>query len=338
MMIRRTLRAMRRHKRATAGALVLALCVLLNLIAFLHARAMTHYTDPLGGHTLSPDKLSLVQKVGVLFTGVKLPRPINLWTPADEGMPFAVHRFESSDGIQLEAWHVAADDHSTPRGRRGLVLIFPGYTEAKSYCLHEARVFHDLGCDVLLVDFRGCGGSSGDVTTIGWREADDVQAALAYARKALAPRQCILFGDSMGAAAVLRAIAVHDDVRPDGIIVGAPYDRLLTTVEHRFTTMGLPSFPFARLLVFWGGIGQHFSPFDMDPIRYATSATCPALFLQGADDPWVRPVEGQAVFNSLASSHKSFVLFDRAGHVPLCGADPKKWRQVIAAYLDSLEP
>jgi alpha-beta hydrolase superfamily lysophospholipase len=334
--MRQAFQCLRRHKLATLGALLLFAFLLLNFVAFLHARAMTHYTPPIGGHTPSPDKLSLMQKIGVLFSGVKLPRPVNVHTPADAGFPFSVHQFASSDSIQLEAWHVpgAASDK---RGDRDLVLIFPGYTAAKSWYLQETKIFHDLGCDVLLVDFRGCGGSSGEVTTIGWSEADDVQAALAYARKTFAPRRCILFGDSMGAAAVLRAIAVHDDVRPDGVILAAPYDRLLSTVEHRFTTMGLPSFPFARLLVFWGGVGQHFSPFDMQPIRYASSVHCPALLLQGAGDPWVRRDEGEAVFKSLASTHKTFVLFDCAGHVPLCGADPTTWTRAVDHYFRSLK-
>jgi pimeloyl-ACP methyl ester carboxylesterase len=136
---------------------------------------------------------------------------------------------------------------------------------------------------------------------------------------------------------VLRAIAVHPDVQPDGVILAAPYDRLLTTVEHRFTTMGLPSFPFARLLVFWGGVGQHFSPFQMDPIRYAASARCPALFLQGGEDPWVRQSEGEAVFRSLASAQKKLVIFDRASHEPLSGADPGRWKQSVQEYLQSLQ-
>ena len=56
----------------------------------------------------------------------------------------------------------------------------------------------------------------------------------------------------MGAASVLRS--VHScGVQPDAIIAESVFDRMLTTVRHRFELMGVPSFPCAELLVFWGG-------------------------------------------------------------------------------------
>src|SRR3954452_4631364 len=337
MMLRRTLRWIRRHKAVTAGTLLLLAFLFLNVIAFFHARSMTHYTAPGGGHTLSPDRLSFVQKVSVLFTGVKLPRPQNRYTPAAIPLPYTVHQIPSSDGIQLEAWHVPADARSSQSQPRDLVLVFPGYSAAKSFYLKETKVFHDLGCDVLLVDFRGCGASSGMETTIGWREANDVQAALAYARKTFTPRHCILFGDSMGGAAVLRAISIHDDVRPDGLILDAPYDRLLSTVEHRFTTMGLPSFPASRLLVFWGGVQLRFSPFAMEPVKSAASVRCPTLLLQGADDAWVLGSEAESVFNALGTTRKHLIIFDHAGHQPLLGVDPDQWKRALETHLHSLD-
>ena len=44
-------------------------------------------------------------------------------------------------------------------------------------------------------------------------------------------------------------------VRADAVVLECPFDRLLTTVEHRFELMGVPAFPLARLLTFWGGVG-----------------------------------------------------------------------------------
>ena len=40
--------------------------------------------------------------------------------------------------------------------------------------LAPAQAFHRLGYDAILVDFRGVGGSSGNTTTLGVREAQDV--------------------------------------------------------------------------------------------------------------------------------------------------------------------
>ena len=63
-----------------------------------------------------------------------------------------------------------------------------------------------------------------------------------------------LYGISMGAAAILRA--VHScGVQPDAIIVEAVFDRMLATVGHRFEVMGLPSFPGLKCL-FYGADGS----------------------------------------------------------------------------------
>src|SRR5205085_2373851 len=131
------------------------------------------------------------------------------------------------DGVTLEAWHVPA------RRPRGLVLLFHGYVGCKAALLQEAAAFHDLGYAALLVDFRGSGGSSDSPTTIGALESADVAAALAYARASWPGRRLVLFGQSMGAAAILRAVAVGG-AEPDAVLLECPFDRLLTTVEHRF--------------------------------------------------------------------------------------------------------
>ena len=37
------------------------------------------------------------------------------------------------------------------------------------------------------------------------------------------------------------------------VVVESVFDRLLSTAENRFHSMGIPAFPMARLLIFWGG-------------------------------------------------------------------------------------
>src|SRR5262249_39182856 len=162
--------------------------------AYIHARAMTHYAD-VGERTPSPEGLSFLGKVGVLFTGVTVPRPSGSGTPADRELAFEVLRIEVADGTRLEAWSVPH-----PKAR-GLVLLFHGYASCKAGLLPELAAFHELGYAALAVDFRGSGGSSGNVTTIGVREADDVAAALAHARTHRPGGPVVLFGKSMGAAA-----------------------------------------------------------------------------------------------------------------------------------------
>jgi dipeptidyl aminopeptidase/acylaminoacyl peptidase len=161
---------MRVHPWRTLFAGVFLAFLFVNVLAYRHARAMTHFVA-VGQRTGGPQSLSTAQKIAVLFTGVQVPHPRSTSTPEDNGLAYSVHTFPGRRG-ELEAWFIP---HDQPRG---IVLLFHGCAECKDRLLPEAEAFHALGYACLLVDFPGSGGSEGDVTTIGYREAEDVDAAV----------------------------------------------------------------------------------------------------------------------------------------------------------------
>lgn len=317
----------RRRPKRSLAIVVIAMFVCLNILAYMHAHAMTHFVAG-AERTPSPEQLSVVGKVQVLLGGVRVARPENARTPTEVGLPYTAHTFNSNDGTKLEAWYLPADD------ARGICLLFHGYAECKAGLMAEAREFHELGLDVLLVDFRGSGGSAGDVTTIGFREADDVAAAVEYTRDNISVGPMLLFGRSMGAAAILRAIDLYD-FSPTGIIIESPFDRLLSTVENRFTAMGVPSFPCAELLVFWGGVQQGYSGFTHNPVDFSRSVHCRSLVINGGRDPRATPDQVQAVFESLAGP-KDLMTFERLGHESYFAAAPGRWRDGISGFVDQV--
>jgi len=162
-----------------------------------------------------------------------------------------------------------------------------------------------------------------------------VAAAVRYARANLPQGRVLLYGQSMGAAAILRA--VHScGVRPDGIIVEAVFDKMLNTVRHRFEAMGVPSFPCAQLLVFWGGRQAGFNGFRHNPVDYAAAVRCPILFLHGAADPRAQVEEGRRVFNAVPAL-KYFRGFPRLGHEAALARYPDQWKEAVAEFLRRVE-
>ena len=199
----------------------------------------------------------------------------------------------------------------------------------------EARAFLDMGLSVLLVDFRGSGESTGSRTTVGFDEGEDVARSLDFARTNWPGHRMILYGQSMGGAAILRAIHAHG-ARPDGIVVEAVFDRLLATVRHRFEAMGVPSFPCAELMVFWGGQQAGFDGFSHNPVEYAASVECPALFLHGTEDPRARVGEARQVFEAVAGP-KHFQSFPQLGHEAVFRHQAEEWQRAIKPFLRTVE-
>lgn len=299
----------------------------LNAVAYMQARSMTRYATS-GPRTARPEKLGLLARLRVILTGVNVPRPRNASTPADVGLPFATVPLVSRDGVALEAWHI-------PSGRRNpIILGFPGYAASKSTLLPSARALHDLGYDTLLVDFYGAGGSSGNETSLGYREAEDVAAALRYAREAHPERKVALYGFSMGAGAILRAVAV-EGARPDAIILEATFDDLLSTAKNRFRSMTLPATPFAELLLFWGGVQWGFDPFAHNPADYARTVQCPTLILHGEKDVRATPEQAERVVQATGGRAK-LVLYAGVPHMLIVEARPAQWKRDVAEFLRGL--
>jgi uncharacterized protein len=307
------------------GALVLGVCLfLLNAVAFMQARAMTHYVAS-GARTAKPENLSVFEKSWVLITGVTVPRPQNTGTPADISLVYETHRITLGRDEHLEAWHISS------AGAKGLVLMFPGYAESKSSLLPAAYVLHGLGWDLLLVDFRGAGGSSGSSTTLGFRESEDVADALQYARQTWSARKVVLYGVSMGSAAVLRAVS-REGSEADGLILESPFDTMLNTVRNRFGSMGLPSWPGAELVVFWGGVQIGANGFAHNPSDYARSVSAPTLLMHGELDPRVTPEQARSIYSNLAGP-KSMVLFSDGDHEALVVQNNDLWQREVRAFL-----
>ena len=313
---------------------LVALCIVavvlfaaLNVVAYRHAWRMTHFVAT-GSRTESPQKLSVLGKLVVLFQGVEIRKPTVSVVPAKSPQPSRTVNFVTRDGVKLEAWDIPA----TPE--QGVAVMFHGYAVSRQALLGEAGVLHELGWRTVLVDFRGSGGSEGWVTTLGWNEAEDVAAAAKWARHEWPSARILLSGQSMGAAAELRAMATKG-VTADGIVAECPFDRFLTTVGRRYHRMGLPAFPFAELLVFWGGVQIGFNAFEHNPVTYASAVTCPALVLGGEHDPWVRPDETRRVASAVRGRTEC-IIFENGGHCGFWRDVPAEYRKILGEWLATI--
>ena len=313
-----------KHMIIGALAAILLSFTLLNVLAYNHAHAMMYFT---GGGTRAekPEKLTFGQRVKVLLTGVNVPRPVGSRQPSELDSECRRLSICGQDGVTLGCWYVDRGE-KTP-----LVILFHGYGAEKTCLLREAKVFLQLGMSVLLVDFRGSGESSESYTTIGFREADDVVAVMRYARLTMHHPAVVLYGQSMGAVAILRAVH-QGGIKPDSVIIEAVFDTMLNTVRHRFQSMGVPSFPGAEFLVFWGGVQTRFNAFDHNPVAYAKTLTCPALFMHGTDDPRARIEEGRRVFSAVPGD-KQFKEFPAIGHEAYVASYPGEWTATVGAFL-----
>lgn len=295
----------------------------MNIVAGFHAYKFTHFTDSSSPRLKEAANLSLGDKVKALIFGVNYPRPSNTQTPP---LPFEVFRLESNKSI--ECWSIKADS------AEGTVILFHGYGGKKSAMLDKSEEFLAQRYNVLLVDFMGSGGSEGNQTTIGFDEAQQVKTCYDYVTDQ-GERNIYLFGTSMGAVAVLKAIKDYD-IKPTAIIIECPFGTMYETTCARFKMLGVPTFPMAGLLMFWGGVENGFWAFSHNPVEYAKSVTCPSLLLFGEQDDRVSRKEIDEIYNSLGGD-KRIKTYPLAGHENYLNKYGAEWTRDVHEFMVQVE-
>jgi alpha-beta hydrolase superfamily lysophospholipase len=296
--------------------------LLVNFISATNAYKFTHFYNP-GEVVIKPG----VQKgfwghTKDILLGNDYVKKVNAPKPDS----FSKIIFTTKDNIKLEAWYDTAVDP------KGSVALFHGYGDNKTDILAEGEAFLKMGYNVLLLDFRGHGNSGGNTCTIGYLEAGDVKLAYDFL-KDKGERNIVLWGISMGAAAVAHAIDEYH-LQPSKVILEMPFATMQDAVEGQLRTMHLPDEPLGTLLTFWGGIEHGFWAFNVNPETYVKDIQCPVLMQVGQHDLRVTPKEREDVYDQIRQP-KQLVIYKNSGHESLCKKEPLKWLASVSAFLNS---
>lgn len=208
---------------------------------------------------------------------------------------FQPHTIETEDGESLDAWFLQRDDAVATV----LYLGGNGFLMVKSRPLIQA--YATLPVNLLLIDYRGYGLSSGDPTVRGVQE--DARSAFRFVTSDAVPQTDKIFvhGHSMGS--FLTAILTEENT-VDGYILESP-----VTEVDRWTKRLIP----------W--IMRPFVRFEIDEEVKAqsnsnkvASITTPLLIMGGTADD-VTPIRmAEELYEKSASNQKKLVKISGGSH------------------------
>ena len=208
-------------------------------------------------------------------------------TPADIGLAFDAVTLNTADGETLAGWFVPAP------AARGTLLYLHGNGGNIGHRTDQIEVFHRLGLDVFIIDYRGYGASSGKPSEEGTYQ--DALAAWNWLtqQKRLAPERIVVFGESLGGS-IAAWLAARQS--PAGLLIYASFTSVPEMAQALY-----PMFPAARLVRY----------------RYDTRAAlgkvnCPVLILHSPEDEIIPFSHGKALLEAAREPKRLAEL--RGGH------------------------
>jgi hypothetical protein len=211
-------------------------------------------------------------------------------TPADIGLDHEDVYIDTADGERLHGWYVPAAPQGTS-GARGVLLFFHGNAGNISHRLESIAIFNRLRLDVLIVDYRGYGRSTGKPTERGTYR--DAQASWDYlvGARGIEPGRIVVFGRSLGGAVgAWLASQVPAAEAPAAVIIESSFSSGADMARRLY-----PVFP-ARLL----------TRLKYPVTDYAARLRCPVLVVHSRDDEIIPFAMGRAIY-AAAPQPKSFL-------------------------------
>ncbi|MCK5632498.1 alpha/beta hydrolase [bacterium] len=236
--------------------------------------------------------------------------------------------FTTKDGVNISGMLILRKN-----AKRNLLLCH-GYTRSKEYCLPFVDMFNKD--NLLLIDFRGHGQSGGDLITVGYKEKNDIRAAVSFLSNHEKTKSLPTygFGVSMGAASLITAAA--DGVPFCALISDSSFAIFSEQMNQLFTKRtGLPKFPFMYLAVYFFDFFANFSVLKHNPAEFIDLIDCPIFIVHSRDDT-ITPVKHAQLLYESAVEQKKLWIVDNAFHGKIYRDHKKEYMQRIAEFLQTV--
>ncbi len=284
--------------------IIIAVCLLVSSIL-----AVTGISLKVGWKLTHPERKHVVLPAAVRELH---PKPVSF--PSRQG------------GITLQGWFL-------PSGNSNKTIIFAhGYGNNRLQedvpGLDVALALGRNGYNILMFDFRGCGESSGNLTSIGQFEKDDLIGAVNF-MKNMGPQgeHLGVIGFSMGAVTAILAAA--EDSRIEAVAADAPFADLEKYLHDNLPVWSdLPSFPFTPVILKIMPVVLNLDPQKVSPEAVIRQIRAPVLFVHGNSDTDVPVFNSEELYRKTPGRNKLWIV-PGAGHVGSYRKEPKQYMQYI---------
>lgn len=194
---------------------------------------------------------------------------------------------DTTDGARLNALHFYTDNP------KGLILYFHGNAGDLSRWGEIVLPFVDLDYDVLVMDYRNYGKSTGKLSEQALYQ--DAQLFYTYAKEKYPEEQLIIYGRSLGTGIASQLTSQN---RPQKLILETPFYSLSEIAQERF-----PFLPVSYLL-----------RYKIPSYQFLQRVNCPVRIFHGTNDNVVPYASGKKLYDSISNDDKKIYTIPNGNH------------------------
>ena len=237
---------------------------------------------------------------------------------------------KTKDGLTLKATHFKQKQTGTAK----LAIVAHGYTSDGMHMKDYAKMFYEMGYDVLVPDARAHGNSEGEYIGFGWPDRLDYlnwikQMTDAYDNDV----DIALYGISMGASTVMMVSGEKLPSNVKAIIEDCGYDTVENELKHQLGEMfGLPSFPLIPITSQYSKLRAGYNFKEASAVKQLEKNKLPMLFIHGDKDDFV-PTKMVYPLYEATKGPKELVIVKGAAHAEAFTQDREKYQEMVSGFL-----
>lgn len=257
------------------------------------------------------------------------PRYITHLTPKDLGWEFEDVQVTTRDGIKLAAWFIPSVNKSDR-----VIILLHGYPADKANLLYWSAFLHD-DFNLFFLDFRYFGDSEGSLTTIGYKEQQDLKATIDH----LANKGYVRIGAmgfSLGGSVAI--LTASEDDRIKAIVSDSAFANIELMGNEFYKPLWVLKYPLTLLTKLWAMIFLGINANDVAPEKAAVNLKIPVLLIHSKKDETIPFENAKRLEEALSSNPKAQFFFleeGTHGHLPpdILGAYQKNVLEFFRANL-----
>jgi uncharacterized protein len=216
-------------------------------------------------------------------------------------------RYIENEGLRLHAYDFN-------QGSDTYIINVHGYASEGLRTGVSSKWFYDKGYNVLAVDCRGHGKSEGDYIGMGWLDRKDLVAWVNQLVKENPKVKIILFGVSMGGAAVMDTTGEKLPPNVQLAIEDSGYTTAWDVFARQMNEIfGLPSFPIMNSANLITKLKAGYNLRD-GSIKQVKKAKIPTLYIHGTADNFAPFEMLDKIFEASSAPDKEKLVIQGVGH------------------------